>query len=393
MLLVAPQPLFDDRGTPIAVRQVLEALSELGYRVDVLTYPMGRRRQIPCVRLLRALNPFGLRRVPVGFSLRKVLLDSSLVVGLAGLLSEQHYLCVHAVEEAAFPALLLARRRGIPVIYDMQSSLPEQLRLHPLLGLSLAQRVIVRLERWLLTRADLIVSSAGLSSHVRHVKPDANVREWRFPGVHLDSAPAERDELRRSLGIADGARVVLYGGTFQGYQGLPELLEAVPLVRCRAPDTVFVLVGGESGDTIRGWSEDASDALAGAVVFVRRQPKERMAAFLSMADVLVSPRAWGGNVPLKVFDYLASGRPIVATDIRSHRAVLTEERALLVRPTASGLAGGILDLLSDPARAARLGDAARAYADARLAWPTFVSSVGELYDDARALRTQRGERD
>jgi glycosyltransferase involved in cell wall biosynthesis len=118
------------------------------------------------------------------------------------------------------------------------------------------------------------------------------------------------------------------------------------------------------------------------VRFVERQPRDRIPSYLAIADVLVSPRLEGGNLPLKIFDYLATGRPIVATDVLSHRAVLTDERAVLVKPTADALARGITEVLTDDERARRLGAAARAYADHEFAWPSFVESVRELYEEA-----------
>ena len=82
VLVVAPQPFYQDRGTPIALRQVLEALSGLGYQVDVLTFPVGQDIELPGVRIFRAGNPFRIRGVPVGLSARKLLLDLSLVAAL-----------------------------------------------------------------------------------------------------------------------------------------------------------------------------------------------------------------------------------------------------------------------------------------------------------------------
>jgi len=112
---------------------------------------------------------------------------------------------------------------------------------------------------------------------------------------------------------------------------------------------------------------------------VERQPRETMASYLAMADVLVSPRAYGGNLPLKVFDYLAAGRPIVATDIPTHRTVLAEDRAVLVAPRTDAIAEGILSVLADPERAQRLGTAARRYAQTHLGWNRFVGSIEALY--------------
>src|SRR5262245_34490578 len=66
ILVVAPQPFYQDRGTPIAVHQVLQALSELGYLVDLLTFPVGLDVDIPGLEIIRAPNPLRIRRVPIG---------------------------------------------------------------------------------------------------------------------------------------------------------------------------------------------------------------------------------------------------------------------------------------------------------------------------------------
>jgi glycosyltransferase involved in cell wall biosynthesis len=76
--------------------------------------------------------------------------------------------------------------------------------------------------------------------------------------------------------------------------------------------------------------------------------------------VLVSPRLHGGNTPLKLFSYMWSAVPIVATDLPTHTQVLGTSEAVLRAPTAEGLASGMLDVLSDPARFAAVGAAARA---------------------------------
>src|SRR5699024_9774341 len=86
---------------------------------------------------------------------------------------------------------------------------------------------------------------------------------------------------------------------------------------------------------------------AGSLRVVKRQPRERIPAYLAMADVVVSPRAYGDNLPLKIFDYLSAGKPIVATDIPAHRSVLDEDRALLTGLWSPDLARGIVRLLQD----------------------------------------------
>jgi glycosyltransferase involved in cell wall biosynthesis len=387
VLLVAPQPFYQDRGTPIAVRQVGEGLGQLGYRVDLLTYPVGADIAAPGLRLFRSANPFGIKNVPVGLSLQKVLLDIPLTFALQRRLSRGGYTCIHAVEEAAFPAVLLGRRYKVPVVYDMQSSLPEQLVTR--VGFrSLPMRLLAnQMERWLLARADFVVSSAGLQDRVHRIAPDARIREWHYPAVMVQAAEADGDALRRQLEISPDVPVVLYGGTFESYQGLAELIQAIPVVRSKFPAATFVLVGAEngSGNAIR--TQAASLIQAGALRIIDRQPRHVISSYLSMADVLVSPRSHGGNLPLKVFDYLAAGRPIVATDIPTHRSVLSEQNAVLVPPHTRGIAEGILSLLADPERAAGLAHAARAYAEERLGWGRFVASLGHLYEEVHRHAT------
>jgi glycosyltransferase involved in cell wall biosynthesis len=275
----------------------------------------------------------------------------------------------------------LGRHYRVPVIYDMQSSLPEQLvtsvgfRSRPMRLLSSL------LERWLLSNADYVVSSAGLKERVQRIAPNVPVTEWHYPSVLVPGTQSDGDDLRRRLEISSDVPVVLYGGTFEGYQGLPELIGAIPLVRARMPGATFVLVGAENGKGAAIRNQAAPLVEAGIVRIIDRQPRHEISTYFSMADILVSPRAHGGNLPLKVFDYLAAGRPIVATDIPTHRSVLNDERAVLVPPSTRGLADGILSILNDPERAARLGHAARTYAEERLGWSRFVASLDTIYEE------------
>jgi glycosyltransferase involved in cell wall biosynthesis len=381
VLVVAPQPFYEDRGTPIAVHQLLRALSHLDYDVDLLTYPVGKTIDIPRVRYLRGANPLGVREVPIGFSLRKLVLDAALIPQLVRRLSSGAYACVHAIEEAAFPAVLIAHLFRVPVIYDMQSSLPEQLAQHAAFRNWPARSLLAWAELWLWRRADSVVSSAGLAQRVRSAVPAARVREWRFASTLPLATPDQGQKLRADLGIAPGRPVVLYSGTFESYQGLPELLAAIPMVQAAVPDVVFVLVGaeGSGGGTTSVERGHVNLVREGALRVVKRQPRERIPLFLSLANVLVSPRAYGDNLPLKIFDYLASGKPIVATDIPAHRSVLDESRALLTAAWSPDLARGIVQVLQEPGLAARLGLAGRVYAEEKLGWFQFVRSVGELY--------------
>ncbi|MDX6749582.1 glycosyltransferase [Geminicoccaceae bacterium 1502E] len=388
-LLLAPQPFYAERGTPIAVRYVLEALSALGWEADLLTFPMGSEVVIDQVRIHRVGNPLRLATVPVGFSLGKLALDALLARDLRRLLQSRHYDVIHAVEEAALIATFVNGRGGPPLIYDMASSLPESLAEKPLFSRWPVQAVARAMERRMLSRASFVICSAGLIGRVRRMAPGVPAREWRFPappGARTDDAtPALREE----LGLDPAWRIALYGGNFASYQGVEMLAEAAHRLMRRRQDLALVLLGAADEEEARAWRDRLGPELAPRVRVLRRQPRERVASFTALADILVSPRCSGTNFPLKLFDYLATGKPILATDIEAHRTVLTEELALLVPPSPAGLARGLELLLDEPARGARLAAAGRAFATRHLSWPRFVALVSEVYEAALVSGARR----
>jgi glycosyltransferase involved in cell wall biosynthesis len=95
--------------------------------------------------------------------------------------------------------------------------------------------------------------------------------------------------------------------------------------------------------------------------------------FLDAADVLVSPRSTGTNTPLKIYQYLRSGRPIVATRLVTHTQVLNDDVSILTVATPEGFAAGILAAIADPERARAVGHRARLLADTKYSYEAYLA--------------------
>jgi glycosyltransferase involved in cell wall biosynthesis len=93
----------------------------------------------------------------------------------------------------------------------------------------------------------------------------------------------------------------------------------------------------------------------------------------------VSPRIRGTNTPLKIYSYLRSGKPIVATDLLTHTQVLSSTVARLVPVDAAALAAAVADLLDRPAERQRLADAARALAADKYSRELYVRRTAQAY--------------
>jgi glycosyltransferase involved in cell wall biosynthesis len=175
-----------------------------------------------------------------------------------------------------------------------------------------------------------------------------------------DGAP-EGDEAGERLAdlAAGGGPLALYVGNLAPYQGIDLLLAAFRLAVREVPAARLVVLGGD-GPSIESYRSRCRDlGLDGAAIFAGPRPVERLGSYLAQADVLVSPRLLGTNTPMKVYSYLASGRPIVATRLPTHTQVLTDEVACLVEPEPAAFARGLVRLFADPAAGKRLGEAAR----------------------------------
>jgi len=88
--------------------------------------------------------------------------------------------------------------------------------------------------------------------------------------------------------------------------------------------------------------------------------------------VLLSPRSRGTNTPLKIYQYLRSGKPIVATRLLTHTQVLSDETAILTGATAHEFAAGIIAALNDPVRGAAVGGRARALANTKYSYEAYL---------------------
>ena len=81
--MLAPEPFFEPRGTPFSEYHRIKALGELGHHVDLVTYPIGRDVELPNLRIFRSLRPPFVRKVRIGPSVTKVVLDALMLLTIA----------------------------------------------------------------------------------------------------------------------------------------------------------------------------------------------------------------------------------------------------------------------------------------------------------------------
>ena len=377
ILMIAPEPFFEPRGTPFSEFHRIRALITLGHTVDLVTYPFGRNVEMPGLTIRRCLRPPFVHHVRIGPSWTKVPLDFSLALSALKLALSRKYDAVHSHEEGGFIGVILAWWLGVPHLYDMHSSLPQQVENFGYGRATWLKRVLSWVERVMIRRSRVvIVICQDLETTVRRV--DADV-----PTVLIENAPGSGDvregaggaAIRAQLGLTPATPVVLYTGTFEAYQGLDLLYRAMAIVARARPDARLVMVGGEPAQVEAAKQQVGALGLSTTVIFTGQRPAEEVPAYLDAATVLASPRSTGTNTPLKIYQYLRSGRPIVATNLRTHTQVLSDETSFLAAPTPEAFAGAILEAVNAPAVAADKGKRARVMAETKYSDDAFIAKT------------------
>jgi glycosyltransferase involved in cell wall biosynthesis len=270
---------------------------------------------------------------------------------------------------------------GVPHLYDMHSSLPEQLSNFKYSSSRMLVGAFNFLERQMVRRSRaVIVICKHLEEVVRRLDPAANV-------VLIENAPGSGDTappqdggaaVRARFGIGPEVPLILYTGTFEAYQGLDLLFAAMRTVKASRPDARLLLAGGQPAQVDAARAEALREGVAEVTVFAGEQPSSDMPQFLAAAQVLASPRSRGKNTPLKIYQYLRAGRPIVATNLLTHTQVLDDSVACLADATPEAYGQAILRVLGDPAYARTLAEAAGLLAATRYTYEAYLDKTKQV---------------
>jgi len=381
ILMLAPEPFFQPRGTPISVYQRIKALSDLGHKVDLVTYHLGEDKEIKNLKISRIPNLFFINKIKIGPSLKKIPLDFLLFLKASGLLLRNKYDLIFSHEEGALFGVILSKISRIPHIYDMHSSLPQQLENFDFSRSKLLKRVFLGMERFILKNSSsIIVICLDLLKQVKkegHV--DKAILLENFIDFDSKEFTAEEITQKREEFVSGDKKVVLYAGNFQPYQGIPLLLEAASQVK--NDRIVFVFVGESPAAVEREKDRARELGIAEKVFFTGQVPPSQIPLFIGLADVLVSPRLSGTNTPLKIYSFLKSGKPLVATNLWTHTQVLSEEISVLVEPDAECMAEGISFALFDD-RARERANFAKENADRDYTYPRYKEKISQVLEKA-----------
>ena len=299
-----------------------------------------------------------------------------------------HILHAHSPVLNAMPALRVAKRLGIPVVYEVRAFWEDAAVDH---GTTTEGSLRYRLTRWLETRAlrrvnhvfticeglrkDIV--ARGIASSKVTVIPNAVDIELFEPGGQPDAA------LKAQLGL-QGSSVVGFIGSFYAYEGLDLLLDALPGILSKRPEVRVLLVGGGPQDAALK-AQALRLGVADKVVFTGRVPHDQVQRYYELVDILAYPRhsmrLTELVTPLKPLEAMAQGRLLVASDVGGHKELIRhgETGILFKAGNVDALVQAVVDLLGEKNRWAPMRQAGRQFVETERNWVASVHNYANVY--------------
>jgi len=354
LVMAGPYPAL--RGSQVLVRHLADGLEARGHAVHVVTFAKRlAMRPEPC--------------------LARVALDVALVARLWRTVRRHRIDVVHAHNyEGAIAGIMVARLTGRPLVYHGHSALAQELPLYATQPRArrLLRRVGRLLDAEIPRRADFCIAvtdELGATLRAAGVMPD---------GLACIAPTGIPDEIGSSPAVAAAAApLVCYAGNLDGYQNLDFLLGTFARVRAAMPGARLVLV--THGDAHRRAAHLEGAGLGIGVEIVRAQSYDEVRRRLDAAAVAVCPRTERSGFPMKLLNYMAAGKAIVAS--AGSAKGLTDGHTGRVVPDGdeAAFATAVVELLGDAAQRARLGSAARRSVENPDAWEGVLDHIEAIY--------------
>lgn len=380
--MVAACPFPARRGTPVRVERMAETLAAAGNEVHVATYHLGEEEGPVGCQLHRIRDLPSYRDTSPGPSWRKLLIaDPLLASRVLSVCRRNRPDLIHAHHfEGVLAALPAASLLGIPLVFDAHVLLEGELQYYRTGLPAPFIRTVSSLLDGLLPRACAHV--VAISTEIRDRLVDGHRLSPAAVTVVPNGVESRFFAGRPGAFPADGVPRLVFSGNLAAYQGMGYVLEALPHVFNSLSGARLVLVTDDNPSEFM--SAAAAAGLAGRVDLIPTD-LDRLPNILASADVLLNPRVECPGVPLKLLNYMASGRPIVTFEGSSRYLVNGESGIIVQNGNVEAFASAIVNAITDAARSADIGLAARAYARQHLSW----EAVAEKLDGVYGLLTTR----
>ena len=380
ILMIAPTPYFADRGCHIRILGEAKALQQLGHRIKICTYHLGK--DVEDIETIRILAIPWYKKLSAGPSIHKFYIDLLLLWKVLQLCRTFRPDVIHAHLHEGIVigkiASLLYRR---PLVADLQGSLTAELLDHNFIPLwKCALYFVKRIEKTINKMPNHLISSSTRTACIviKNFGIEKKYITSIMDGVDFDIFYRRNIEksLKNSLGIPYKNKVVVFIGVLTNYQGIDILLESIVHVVKVVKNVTFLIIGYPE----EAYRKKAKDyGIEAYTVFTGKIPYAEAPRYLALGDIAISPKISATEANLKLFTYMAMGLPTVVFDNPVNREILGDLGLYARDGDMKALAQVLIHVLQNEQLCIDLGEASYQKALADYSWQAVGRSLEAIY--------------
>ncbi len=389
ILYITLENLSLQKGSVVHVKEIIHELRKLGHRIGLIASALDRIEMANQFYNLHHsifldLNHMGSRKPSYIFAAISLFFRLLKVLPHYDVIYARDY---HTVLIALLPRLIFKKK----LVFEINGLASEEQKLR---GESWLNRVL----SFFIQKAEILAakSSQRIVSVTPQIATHLILRFRCAPekvevignGVNTKDFRPIRDkvllsEWREKLGIAEDEAVVAFVGNLAPWQGVEYLIGAAPILLRNKKGIRFLIIGdGILKDELMAKAN--SLGISNHFVFTGMVEHEKIPLYINIADICVLPkrRLKSGYSPIKVYEYMACGKPVVASRVEGLAFLEEEGAGRLVEPEdVNDLEKALGDLLQDPGKRAAMGSTGLKIAREKYSWKSKVAEIERILKD------------
>jgi glycosyltransferase involved in cell wall biosynthesis len=386
ILYITLEDMSLHKGSVVHVKEIVNGLRKLGHHVGLVASSLNKSEKADCFYNLNAPEFFLLR----SFRFKKqpyIVSSIFLFIYLLKILSQYDIIYArdyHTAIIALFPRLIFKKK----LVFEMNGIANEEQRLK---SHSIPNRILV----FLIQQAEKMATkySERIISVTPHMgvylvekyncAPDKviaitnAVNTKKFYPIHDD---ALLEQLKQRLGVTKKEIVIAFVGNLAPWQGVEKLIEVAPLLLKKNGNIRFLIIGdGILKDEFKGMVNKLG--LLDRFIFTGMIDYDEIPLYINIADICVLPKRKlrSGYSPIKLYEYMACSKPVVASRVEGLEFIEEEGIGRLVEPEdVLGLEKTIDDLIKRPEERIRMGEKGHQIAREGFSWESRVKKLEEI---------------
>lgn len=352
ILVVIPFAFHRESGSSLSSYYRVLALSEIVSKVDVITTPHGKDLYKDNVKIARTPSHRLFKTYQPGAYIKRLVYEVFLLLKSIEFLFKNNYDLVFIHGSSIYWAFVLQAFYNVPFIAMVHGNIQTELEKWGISKNSFLKKHLGKLECYVINTFAYIIAE---HEAVKSILINGGVNEVKITVIKIcvKSVPQIKKKSTSKY------FTLLYTGTFVKIQNIDLLYQTARLLKGK--NIRFQIIGGIEKELKEERKKIQDYDIADMVDLFPRVDQKDLNGYMEQADIVVSPRIFGDDTPMKIFDYLNYGKCILASNRPIHTGILNCEVACLFEPDPESLAHEVLSLVINPSRIADYEKNAKKY--------------------------------